>query len=152
MKRRHLSALVSLSAISALPACAQTAKGSAAGASAMVYECTFLRALPDQLDRLKRFIRANWFAMDALAAKQGLMSSYRLLEPRLPQGGGAVEPRDWDLLVMVGYPTSGGYADIAEAFEAIRRAHATVPIDGLGFRALGQIVRTSTWAECSEAG
>jgi hypothetical protein len=41
---------------------------------------------------------------------------------------------------MVSYHDDRGYEGIAEAFERIRRAHATVRIDGKGLRELGTIV------------
>jgi hypothetical protein len=153
MKRRGLNTMLSLAAAACLPACGTASRATGAGGASKtaVYECTFLRAQPEQQDRLARFIRANWFAMDLIAQLQGLMNSYELLEPRQHGGGDDnTETHEWDLLIQVGYPTAGGYRDIADAFEAIRRAHTTVLIDGLGFRALGRIVKTSAWVNRSD--
>lgn len=71
--------------------------------------------------------------MDRVAKLQGLMDEYRLLESATDDG-------DWHVLVMVSYHDDRGYEGIAEAFERIRRAHATVRIDGKGLRELGTIV------------
>jgi hypothetical protein len=155
LHRRVVGTTLALAAASCLLGCASTLRDRSVPASrapkTVVYECTFLRAQPEKRDRLKRFIRANWFAMDLIAQQQGLVNSFQLLEPR-QQEGNSNEAREWDLLVKVGYPTPGGYSDIAEAFEVIRRAHTTVLIDGLDFRALGQIVTTSVWVDRSDDG
>jgi hypothetical protein len=71
--------------------------------------------------------------MDRIAREQGLMDAYSLL---VAPAGAA----DWDVLVAVTYPDARGYAGIAEAFERIRKAHATVLVGGKDLRQLGRIV------------
>jgi hypothetical protein len=96
-------------------------------------EHTTLEALPGQRARLIEFIRVNWFAMDAEAVRQGLMVSYQLLEKADDKGPGEV-------IVAVTYPTAEGYDAVRERFEAIRRAHRKVLIEGKDLPALGRVV------------
>lgn len=101
---------------------------------------TYLAATPGRRDALARFVIANWFEMDRLAVEQGLFRSYRLLQnPRTDE--------DWDLIVEVVYHDACGYACVAERFEAIRGAHATVLVDGLGMKDLGRVVRSVGFQE-----
>lgn len=101
---------------------------------------TFLAAQPGRRDALARFIVANWFEMDRIAVAQGLFRSYRLLQnPRTDE--------DWDLIVEVVYNDACGYACVAERFEAIRGAHATVPVDGMVMKDLGRVVRSVGFQE-----
>lgn len=101
---------------------------------------TYLAATPGRRDALARFIVANWFEMDRIAVEQGLFRSYRLLQnPRTDE--------DWDLIVEVVYNDACGYACVAERFEAIRGAHATVRVDGLGMKDLGRVVRSVGFQE-----
>lgn len=98
-------------------------------------ELTFLKALPGERERLVRFIEDNWFAMDRIAVSQGLMRDYRVLETGHDDG-------PWNVLVEVTYADARGYAGIVDAFERIRAAHRTVPVDGKGLRELGAIVES----------
>jgi hypothetical protein len=98
-------------------------------------EMTFLKSQPGKREQLKRFVTANWFAMDEVAIKQGLMQSYRLLD-----SGDDAEP--WNVLVMVTYRDARGYDGIKTEFETIRKAHTKVLVDGLDFRDLGRIVES----------
>jgi hypothetical protein len=98
-------------------------------------EYTYLKSLPGERENLKRFISANWFAMDAIAVSQGLMVSYQLLDTGSDDG-------PWNVVVAVTYPNSLGYSGIAPQFEKIRRAHQTVLIDGKGMRDLGKVIET----------
>lgn len=101
---------------------------------------TYLAATPGRRDALARFVVANWFEMDRIAVAQGLFRSYRLLQnPRTDE--------DWDLIVEVVYHDACGYACVAERFEAIRGAHATVLVDGLGMKDLGRVVRSVGFQE-----
>ncbi|MEM6454972.1 MAG: hypothetical protein AAF772_07740 [Acidobacteriota bacterium] len=86
---------------------------------------TLLKSHDADPGSLVAFIQANWFEIDRIAVEQGLLTSYDLLA----KDGGDDAP--WNVVVLVGYPTAGGYADITAAFEAIRSAHEVVPIDGL---------------------
>lgn len=95
-----------------------------------LYELTYLQSLDPNPAALIRFIEQNWFAMDAEAVRQGLMTSYSLLRGEDPQ---------WNLVCAVGYPDPAGYAGIDAQFEAIRKAHRTVLVDGKGLKELGRI-------------
>jgi hypothetical protein len=95
-----------------------------------LYELTYLQSLDPDPAALIRFIEQNWFAMDAEAVRQGLMTSYSLLRGEDPQ---------WNLVCAVGYPDPAGYAGIDAQFEAIRKAHRTVLVDGKGLKELGRI-------------
>jgi hypothetical protein len=116
------------------PAGASVAAPTAAKAKRAV-EYTYLKSLPGERENLKRFITANWFAMDAIAVSQGLMVSYQLLDTGNDDG-------PWNVVVAVTYPNSLGYSSIAPQFEKIRRAHQTVLIDGKGMRDLGKVIET----------
>jgi hypothetical protein len=96
-------------------------------------EYAFIQSLPGQREALKKFIIANWFAMDAVAVKQELMVSYELLDS-------GDDSDAWNIIVAVTYPNRDGYQGIATAFEIIRRAHQTVLIEGKSFKDLGKVV------------
>lgn len=98
-------------------------------------ELTFLKSQPGQRENLKRFIVLNWFAMDKVAKDQGLMSAFTVMETGTDEG-------PWNVVVSVTYTNARGYEGIAEAFETIRRAHTTVPVDGRSLRDLGAIVES----------
>jgi hypothetical protein len=102
-----------------------------------------LKAAPGERENLKRFIVLNWFAMDAIAKQQGLMQAYTVLDSGSDDG-------PWNLLVSVTYMDAKGYEGIAEAFEKIRRAHQTVPVDGKTLRDLGRIVESKRVFESPE--
>ena len=143
MLRAAMSALLALMpcavALAAQGAPAAPAAASAATAAPVVTH-TYLAATPGRRDALARFVVANWFAMDRVAVAQGLFRSYRLLEnPRTDE--------DWDLIVEVVYNDACGYPCVAERFEAIRSAHATVPVDGLLLKDLGRVVRSAAFRE-----
>ncbi|QHL90891.1 hypothetical protein GVO57_08750 [Sphingomonas changnyeongensis] len=109
---------------------------SATTAPGMV-EQTYLKAEPGARAALARYIVANWLAMDRVATEQGWFDGYTLHENADGDAAG------WDLLVTVHYRSADGYADPATqaAFEAIRRAHREVSIDGRRLAQLGRIVR-----------
>lgn len=94
-------------------------------AGAQVTGVTLLQSHNADPADLIAFIRANWFAMDEIAVAQGVLVSYDLL------AGSADSELGWNVAVLVGYPSAGGYADVREAFEKIRSAHQTVAINGL---------------------
>jgi hypothetical protein len=96
-------------------------------------EYTFLKSAPGEREALKKFIIANWFKMDAIAAERGLMSAYEVLD-----SGDDAEP--WNVMVAVTYMNRAGYEGIATEFEKIRRDHKPTLIDGKGFKDLGKIV------------
>jgi hypothetical protein len=99
-----------------------------------IEEWTFLKAALADPAALLRFLEANWMAMDRLAVAQGLFVQARLhrAEP--------AESADWDVVMVVGYRTQAGYAEVSAAFEAIRSAHRPVQPDGQPLAELGRIV------------
>jgi hypothetical protein len=107
----------------------------AAARPTVVVEQTLLKALPGKADALGRFLAANWLVMDQQALDQGLFTGFWLA--RSAPGFEA-----WDYAMQVGYPTAQGYDDPATAkgFEAIRKVHKTVLIEGEGLAQLGRIV------------
>lgn len=104
-----------------------------AATTSRAVELTFLKSNPGERENLKRFIVANWFAMDKVAKAQGLMDAFTVVDTGSDDGA-------WNVMVGVWYRDARGYAGIRDAFEAIRRAHLTVLIDGKGLRELGAIV------------
>ena len=99
-------------------------------------EQTYLKAAAGERANLIKFIVANWFVMDQKALDQGYFTSYELLED-------IDENKDWDLVMVVGYPQAQGYEEPATmaAFKAIRAAHKEVAIEGKSLKQLGSIVR-----------
>ena len=136
MARIDRRAALGIAAIGALSGCATPAAIAAPPKTAAI-GMTFLQSIDPNPDDLCAFIEANWFAMDAIAKAQGLMTSYAL--ETIGEG-----EADWNVVVRVGYPDPRGYAAIAERFEAIRRAHVVTLINGKGLRDLGWIVRSTT--------
>jgi hypothetical protein len=134
LSRRQSMALgaIGLSAV-AIPGSASAAVGNVPGTK--LYEHTFLKAKEGLRAQLGLFISANWFPMDQKGLEQGIFTSYWLLEET---GNNAA----WDYVMVVGYPQDQGYGDqrTAEAFQAIRKAHVEVKIDGKGMRELGDFV------------
>lgn len=103
--------------------------------STKVFECTFLKSVDANPERLVKFLVANWFAMDKIAVEKGLMTEYHLFESSNAQDS-------WNIVVAVGYPTERGYEAITAEFEKIRKAHKKVLIDGLDLKDLGKIVES----------
>lgn len=93
---------------------------------------TRLKAAEGQTARLIAFLRANWLVMDRVAIDRGLFTHAVLHRVH--------DDLETDLIMEVGYVDPASYEAVAPAFEAIRAAHTTVLIDGLGFRDLGRVV------------
>ncbi len=102
----------------------------------VLVEQTYLKAAPGKRAALIVYIKANWFAMDAKGRDAGLFTDFALYEDIDANA-------DWDVVMVVGYPQGEGYEAPATkaAFAAIRKAHVEVPVDGLGLKDLGTIVR-----------
>ena len=100
---------------------------------------TYLKATSGQKDNLKEFLKKNWFAMDSIAVRQGLFNDYELIENINKE-----DSLTWDFIVAVDYFTSGTYADVAEKWQVISKAHQTVKVNGLSFKDLGKIVKSET--------
>jgi len=138
--RKSLTAAICL----ALALCASAAtaaedrpalkEGAAATASRTV-TLTYLKAAPGRLAHLERYVRANWFAMDAAAVRQGLFVSYKWLDTGRDDG-------PWNAVVIVTYNDDKGFAGIEERWGPIRSAHEEVRPDGLAWRDIGRVVET----------
>ena len=77
--------------------------------------------------------------MDSIAVRQGLFNDYELIENINKE-----DSLTWDFIVAVEYFTSGTYADVAEKWQVISKAHQTVKVNGLSFKDLGKIVKSET--------
>ena len=97
---------------------------------------TYLKAVEGQQEELAQFLKKNWLAMDSIAVEQKLFASYELIQNVGDQ------PTDWDYLVAVEYFTANTYDEVSDRFEAIRKKHVTVLINGKGLRDLGRIVKS----------
>ena len=99
---------------------------------------TYLRAFPDQRERVEQFIEQNWFVMDARAKRAGDLVDNHLLRRSLAD-------TTWDLLEISTYADSMQHARIDSKFRAIiRPPHVIVRIAGREFRELGRIVKEET--------
>lgn len=125
-RRALLAAAGGLWAWAGTPSLAQATKRRAV-------ELTFLKAEPGHREHLKTYIVLNWFAMDQVARQQGLMDAFTVMDTGTDDG-------PWNVLVAVTYRDERGYEGIAAAFERIRQAHRTVPVEGKTLRELGRIV------------
>jgi hypothetical protein len=130
-----LTCALTLGLIGYAPRASANAPASSTQENKRAVEFTFIKSLPGKREQLVKFIDANWFVIDSIAVKQGLMRSYRMLD-----SGDDAEP--WNVVVMVTYHDAGGYEAIKTKFEEIRKAHAKVLIDGMDFRELGRVVES----------
>jgi hypothetical protein len=107
-----------------------------AEAKTIMIEQTFLKAKPELRADLAAYIQKNWFVMDQEGVRQGIFTSYWLMED-------SDENADWDLVVAVGYPQPAGYEDLEtkRKFKAISDAHKEELINGRKLNELGAIVR-----------
>lgn len=102
---------------------------------ARVVTMTYLKSEPGKLDQLERYVRSNWFAMDAEAVRQGLFVNYEWLDTGSDDG-------TWNALVMVTYNDERGFAGIEQRWAAIKAAHKEVRINGAGMKELGRVVES----------
>ncbi len=106
-------------------------------------EMTYIQAKPGKREQMKRYLIENWFVLDEAAVKQGLMHSYRLLDTGEDAKADAKsDAKTWNIIVISSYRDEKGYEAIKSEFEAIRKTHRKVLIDGLDFRDLGQVVNS----------
>ena len=105
-----------------------------------VVTMTYLKSEPTRLALLERYIRANWFAMDAAAVEQGLFVSYEWLDTGTNSG-------DWNAIVIVTYNDEQGFEGIKARWAPIRSSHKDVFPDGLAMRELGRVVESKTLFE-----
>jgi hypothetical protein len=133
-RRKALSLFAATAALATVRSA--TAAETKSSATTVLIEETFLKANDGLRKDLADFITKNWFAMDEEGVKQGIFTSYWLMED-------IDENADWDLVMAVGYPQLGGYEEptTKAKFNAIRAAHKEVLINGNNLKALGKIVR-----------
>ncbi len=134
LNRRDALALVGAGSALALSKPVIAVPGSPA--TTVLIEETFLKANEGLRQDLTSFITKNWFVMDEEGVKQGIFTSYWLMED-------IDENAEWDLVMAVGYPQAGGYEEPATKtkFNAIRAAHNEILINGKRLKELGRIVR-----------
>jgi hypothetical protein len=112
----------------------------AASPAARAVTITYLKSTPGKLAQLERYVRANWFAMDAIAVRDGLFVSYEWLDT-----GDDSSP--WNALVVVTYADEKGFEGIAERWVPIKAAHEERRPDDLGMEELGRVLETKTLFE-----
>jgi hypothetical protein len=98
---------------------------------------TFVKALPDRRAQLRRYLEQNWLAMDRRGIDLGIFTHALLFELSAVSDGAS--PDLADFVMVVGYLTPGGYADVDAKFRDIRRQHKTILVDGLDFKDLGRV-------------
>lgn len=101
---------------------------------------TFLKSLPGQRDALKKFIVLNWFAIDEVAVRRGLMAAYSIMDTGSDNGV-------WDLVVKDTWTDTRGFEAIADEFRKIGKSHETVLVDSKNFRELGAVVDSKNLIE-----
>lgn len=105
-----------------------------------VWAISLVRARPGQRERLLRFLRANWLALDAQLLEQGRISGYRLLEADVVTGV-INDSKRWDYAVILEYRDRQAMQDFVPAYLALLKARPQVRIDGLVFADLGEVVQ-----------
>jgi hypothetical protein len=132
LDRRH--ALAGAGAVAFVATLAKAGESKAAATTVLI-EQTYLKASEGLKDDLRTFIEQNWFVMDQKGVDQGIFTSFWLMED-------IDENATWDFVMAVGYPQLEGYenADTKPKFDAIRKAHVPVPVDGRLLKDLGKIV------------
>ncbi len=101
-----------------------------------VLAISFVQARPGQRERLERYLRQNWLALDELALQQRRIRSYRLLRAD-------PEPREdsWDFAVVIEYANRAAMADFVPFYLELARERPHRRIDGLDFADLGKVVQ-----------
>jgi hypothetical protein len=94
---------------------------------------TYFKAKPGRLAALERYVRANAFAMDEIAVRQGLFVSYEWLDTGTDDGV-------WNALITTTYRDAEGFGGVEHLWAPIRAAHREVRPDGLGMKDLGAVV------------
>lgn len=105
-----------------------------------VWAISLVRARPGQRERLLRFLRANWLALDAQLLTQGRISGYRLLEADVVAGV-ISDSKRWDYAVILEYRDRQAMDDFVPAYLALLKARPQVRIDGLVFADLGEVLQ-----------
>jgi len=136
--KKILVLLISVTSLTALFQACTSAKALPKNSSNHVWTFTYLKAVENQKENLKVYIEKNWFVMDSIALKQGLIGQYELYENKNS------ENNDWDFIVAVEYLTPKAFEDIAKAFEAIRAKHQVIQVNGMGMKELGRVLKSET--------
>lgn len=98
-----------------------------------VWQLTYLKARPGEVDRLATFISRNWFVMDSAAQRDGRIVDYQLLR-------GTPADTSWDLLEITVFADSLQEAQADSIYATVYRPrHRVTLIDGKPFSALGRI-------------
>lgn len=103
-----------------------------------IWALSFVRARPGQRERLERYLKANWLALDDIARSQGLIQNYRMLR---------AEPdarENWDFMVILEYADKQTMNEFVPAWLALGQQHPHKRIDGLDFADLGEVVLQKT--------
>lgn len=100
-----------------------------------VWAMTFVRARPGQRERMERYLKANWLAVDEIARSKGHLAGWRLLRA----------DRDlketWDFVVILEYTNTQSMEAFVPAYLALVRGRPRVRIEGLEFADLGEVVQ-----------
>jgi hypothetical protein len=100
-----------------------------------VWAMTYVRARPGQRERMERYLKANWLAVDEVAKTQGYLAGYRLLRA----------DRDlketWDFVVILEYRNAAAMEAFVPAYLGLVRGRPRIRIEGLEFGDLGEIVQ-----------
>jgi hypothetical protein len=133
LSRRQTLAGAGVATLAAMPVRALAEKGTA---NTVLIEQTYLKANDGMKDDLRAFIEQNWFVMDQTGVDQGIFTSFWLMED-------VDENAAWDFVMAVGYPQLEGYenAETKPKFDAIRKAHVPVSVNGKLLKDLGKIVQ-----------
>jgi|GEM_PF-6252835 len=118
-----------------IPTDSRTATAEAAESGA-VWAISFVRARPGQRERLERFLKSNWLALDQQAFQQKKIKAYRMLRAD-------ADPKEssWDYAVIIEYADRQAMADFVPVYLALARERPHVRVDGLDFADLGEVVQ-----------
>jgi hypothetical protein len=106
------------------------------GAEVMVV--SRFKAIDGKVDALEKFIRANFFTLDAEAVKRDLMKGFYLARAETKDAG-------WDISVIDVYRDKCQKDAAPAAFRTLSASHKTTPIEGKTLRELGRFVSDSTY-------
>lgn len=127
--------------ITSSPVAVDTPARAAADAEAdgPISAISFVRARPGQRERLERFLRSNWLALDEAALQQQKITGYRMLRAD-------ADPTEssWDYAVVIDYASRAAMADFVPFYLSLVRERPRKRIDGLDFADLGVIVQQKT--------
>lgn len=103
-----------------------------------VWAISFVRARPGQRERLERYLKANWLALDALALREKRIVAYRMLR------ADADAKEGWDYAVIIEYADRQAMAGFVPFYIGLARERPQVRVEGLDFADLGEITQQKT--------